>query len=68
MKARIRELIRAVPFHPFVMRMSDGRTFRVEDPAFIMASPKAHSDVMVEESAERMHSLPVSSIISVETP
>ena len=67
MKARSRELLRAAPFQPFIIRMADGRWFKIEDPAYVMASPKGHSDVIVEETADRMHYLPVAMIVNVET-
>jgi hypothetical protein len=34
MKQRIRDLPRAVPFQPFVIRMAGGREYRVEHPGF----------------------------------
>ena len=44
MKQRIRDLVRAVPFQPFVIRMADGREYRVEHPDFVLA---AASDVPI---------------------
>ncbi len=32
MKARIRDLLHASPFQPFVIRMADGREYRIDDP------------------------------------
>ena len=66
MKARVRELLHAVPFRPFVIHMVDGRNFQIEDPSFVMASPKENSNVIVEESTDRMHYLKVSLIAGVE--
>ncbi len=67
MKFRIRELIRAVPFQPFVIRMADGREFRIEHPDFILASSSNQSEVIVEEEhANRMHFLSALLITSVE--
>jgi hypothetical protein len=31
-KRRIRDLLRAIPFKPFVIRMADDREYRVEHP------------------------------------
>ena len=67
MKARIRELIHAVPFQPFIVRMADGREFRVEHPDFILASSKNQSEIVIEEEAvDRMHYLSALLITSVE--
>ena len=35
MKARIRELLRVVPFQPFIIRMGDGLEYRIEHPDFV---------------------------------
>lgn len=32
MKGRIRELLRAEPFQPFVIRLADGREYRIDHP------------------------------------
>ena len=66
MKARIRGMLRTVPSRLFTIRMADGRWFKIEHPAFVMASPKSHTDVIVEETADRMQHLPVAQITGVE--
>ena len=66
MKARIRELLHAKPFRPFAIRMVDGREYRIENPEFVMASPKERTNVLLEESRNKMHYLPPSLIQSVE--
>jgi hypothetical protein len=38
MKRRIRELIHATPFLPFVIRMADGREYRIEHPDIVLAA------------------------------
>jgi len=38
MKQRIRELLRATPFKPFVIRTADGKEFKVEHPDFVLAA------------------------------
>ena len=40
MKARIRELIHAVPFQPFIIRMADGREYRVDHLISFSLHPK----------------------------
>ncbi len=36
---QVREAIGAVPFRPFVVRLSDGRSHKVEHPEFAMLAP-----------------------------
>ena len=58
MKARIRELIRAVPFQPFLVRMADGREYRADHPDFVFASPSNQSWIFIEDpETERLHQL-----------
>ena len=67
MKGRIRDLIHATPFEPFIIRMADGREFRIEHPDFILASSKNQSEVIVEEEhKDRVHFLAALLITSVE--
>ena len=67
MKGRIRDLINAIPFEPFVIRMADGREFRIEHPDFILASSKNQSEIIVEEEhKDRVHFLAALLITSVE--
>ena len=42
MKARIRQLLHAAPFQPFIIRIPDGKKYRIEHPDFVLA---ASSDV-----------------------
>jgi hypothetical protein len=39
LSAAIRELLRAAPFEPFVVQMTDGRRFEVPHPDFAALSP-----------------------------
>jgi hypothetical protein len=39
MKARIRELLHAVPFQPFIIRTADGHQYRIEHPDFVLPLP-----------------------------
>jgi hypothetical protein len=66
MKARIRELLRAVPFQPFTIRMTDGRAYRIEHPDFVLASSTDVPQVAVEEPDGRTHFLSVLLIASIE--
>jgi len=66
MKARIRELLHAVPFRPFVIRMADGQEFRVEHPDFVLAPSSDVPQVTIEEPNGRQHFLPVRLRTSIE--
>ena len=67
MKARIRELLQAVPFRPFVIHMANGREYRVEHPEFVLASPSNQSQIIIEEPEnDRIHHIAVLMITSVE--
>ena len=67
MKSRVRRLLCAKPFQPFVICMIDRTEHRVTDPSFVMASPNEQSSIIVEEMIEdRMHYLSPSLIYSVE--
>lgn len=65
MKSRIRELLRATPFLPFIIRMADGHEHRIEHPDFVLAAPET-PQVLVEEPDGRVHFLSVLLISSVE--
>ncbi len=67
MKARIRELLHAIPFRPFIIHMADGREYRVDYPEFVLASSSNQSVVIVEDPEnERIHTLFALLIASVE--
>ena len=66
MKARIRELLRAVPFQPFVIRMADGREYRIEHPDFVLAASSDVPQVTIEEPNGRQHFLSVLLMTSIE--
>ena len=67
MKPRIRELLQAIPFRPFVIHIADGRTFRIDYPEFVLASPSNQSQIIVEEpDKDRLHHLSVLLITGIE--
>ena len=66
MKARIRELLHAHPFSPFVIRMADGREYRVEHPDFVLAAGSDVPQITIEESDGRQHILSVRLVTSIE--
>ena len=66
MKARIRELLRVVPFQPFVIRMAGGREYRINHPDFVLAAASDVPQVTIEESDGRQHFLSALLITSIE--
>lgn len=66
MKARIRDLLRTAPFQPFVIRMADGREYRIEHPGFVLASATEIPQIIVEEADGRTHFLSVLLMASIE--
>jgi hypothetical protein len=66
MKARIRELLNATPFQPFVIRMADGREYRIDHPEFVLAAATDVPQILIEESDGRVHFLSVLLVTSVE--
>ena len=66
MKARIRELLRAQPFMPFVIRMADGRDYRIEHPDFVLAAASDVPQITIEEPDGRQHFLSALLVTSVE--
>ena len=66
MKARIRELLQASPFQPFIIRMADGREYRIEHPDFVLAPSTEVPQITIEEPDGRHHFLSALLITSVE--
>ena len=64
MKARIRELLHATPFQPFLIRMADGREYLIDHPDFVLAASET-PQVIVEEPNGSVHFLSVLLIASV---
>jgi hypothetical protein len=65
-KARIRELLHAQPFVPFVIRMADGRDYRIEHPDFVLAAASDIPQITIEDPDGRQHFLPALLVTSVE--
>jgi len=66
MKPRVRELLHATPFEPFIIRMADGREYRVDHPDFVLAASNEHTQVVIEDAAGGMHYLSPLLITSLE--
>jgi hypothetical protein len=65
-KARVRELLKAVPFRPFTIKMADGREYRIEHPDFVLAAATEIPQIIIEERDGRTHFLSALLISSVE--
>ena len=66
MKARIRELLHATPFVPFVIRMADGREYRIDHPDFVLAASNDVPQITIEEPNGSQHYLSVLLVTSIE--
>ena len=66
MKPRIRELLSAVPFQPFVIRMADGREYRVEHPDFVLAAASDVPQVTLEDPDGSQHYLSALLVTGIE--
>ena len=66
MKARIRELLHATPFQPFVIRVADGKEYRIEHPDFVLAAPSDVPQIIIEEPDGNVHFLSVLLMTSIE--
>jgi hypothetical protein len=49
MKPRVRELLHATPFQPFIIRMADGRKYFVDHPDFVLAASNEQTQVLIED-------------------
>jgi hypothetical protein len=66
MKEKVRELLHAMPFQPFVIRMADGREYRIQHPDFVLAASSSVPRITVEEEDGRTHFLSESLVVSVQ--
>ena len=66
MKARIRELLHATPFQPFVIRMADGKGYRIEHPDFVLAAASDVPQVVLEKADGSVHFVSVLLMTSIE--
>ena len=67
MKERIRLLIAAVPFQAFVIRMADGREYRIDSPEFVVSADPNIPQLIIEDRHGREHFLPVLLMTSIES-
>jgi len=66
MKARIRELLQARPFVPFVIHVADGREYRIDHPDFVLAAASDIPQITIEEPDGRQHFLSALLVTSTE--
>ncbi len=66
MKERIRQLLHATPFQPFIIRMADGREYRIDHPDFVLAASNDVPQVTIEEPNGSQHYLSVLLMASIE--
>lgn len=66
MKQRIRDLMHAVPFQPFMIRMADGREYRIDHPDFVLAAASDVPQITVESPDGSQHYLSALLVTSVE--
>jgi hypothetical protein len=66
MKARIRELLHASPFQPFIIRMADGRHYRVDHPDYVLAAATEVPQITIEEPDGTQHFLSALLVTSIE--
>ena len=64
---QIREAVRAQPFRPFLIRLADGRNYKVEHPEFAMLSPNGMELLFVADD-HGIHQIYVPLIVEIETP
>ncbi|HEV2394546.1 MAG TPA: hypothetical protein VG146_19520 [Verrucomicrobiae bacterium] len=66
MKARIRELLHASPFQPFIMRMADGRDYRIDHPDYVLAAASDVPQITIEEPDGTQHFLSSLLVTSIQ--
>lgn len=66
MKERIRQLLQAEPFQPFIIRMADGPEYRIDHPDFVLAASSDVPQITIEEADGRQHYLLALLVTSVE--
>ncbi len=66
MKPRIRELLNVSPFNPFVIRMADGKEYRIDHPDFVLAASSEVPQITIEEHDGSQHYLSALLVTSVE--
>ena len=66
-KNQIQEAVKAQPFRPFLLRLADGRNYRVDHPEFAMLSPNGMELLFVADD-QGIHQICTPLIVEIETP
>jgi hypothetical protein len=66
MKARIRELLHASPFQPFIIRTADGRDYRIDHPDYVLAAATDVPQITIEEPDGTQYFLSALLVTSLE--
>jgi len=66
MKGKIREMLRAIPFQPFIIRMADGKEYRIDHPDFVLAASSDVPQITIEDLDGRTDFLSALLVTSVE--
>jgi hypothetical protein len=66
MKERIRQLLHASPFQPFIIRMADGREYRIEHPDFVLAAASDTPQITIEDKDGHQHYLSALLVTSID--
>jgi hypothetical protein len=64
---QVREAIKAQPFRPFILRLADGRSYKVDHPEFAMLARTGMELVFVADD-QGIHQIYVPLIVEIETP
>ena len=65
--SQIREAIGARPFHPFLVRLADGRRYEVDHPEFAMLGRDGMDRLFIADD-QGIHHIYVPLIVEIETP
>ncbi len=66
MKPRIRALLEATPFEPFIVRLTGGREYRIDHPDFVLVASSDIPQITIEEEDGTQHWLSSLLVTSVE--
>jgi hypothetical protein len=64
---QVREAVKAQPFRPFLLRLADGRSHRVDHPEFALLSPDGMELLFVADD-EGIHQIYTPLIVEIEMP
>ena len=62
----LRKLMHAVPFSRFRIKTTDGDTFTIEHPDFVMISPRGDMAIIYAREEEGHHILNLRQVVSME--